>query len=66
MFKANGIDEEFKKGLNNTVRFSYENFEPEMVVFLFKTIMKDYQIRFNVRTDLEKDLHKTFLNAYGI
>ena len=64
MFKANGIDEEFKKGLNNTVRFSYENFEPEMVVFLFKTIMKDYQIRFNVRTDLEKDLHKTFSDRY--
>ena len=58
------IDDTFKKSLNNTVRFSYDNFEPEMVVFLFKTIMKDYQIRFNVRTDLEKDLHKTFSDRY--
>lgn len=64
MFKENGIDDTFKKSLNNTVRFSYDNFEPEMVVFLFKTIMKDYQIRFNVRTDLEKDLHKTFSDRY--
>jgi hypothetical protein len=64
MFKKDGIDDTFKKGLNNTVRFSYDNFEPEMVVFLFKTIMKDYQIRFNVRTDLEKDLHKTFSDRY--
>ena len=64
MFKNNGIDDDFKKGLNNTVRFSYDNFEPEMVVFLFKTIMKDYQIRFNVRTDLDKDLHKTFSDRY--
>ncbi len=64
MFKENGIDDDFKKGLNNTVRFSYDNFEPEMVVFLFKTIMKDYQIRFNVRTDLDKDLHKTFSDRY--
>ena len=29
-----------------------------MVVFLFKTIMKDYPIRFNVRTDPDKDLIK--------
>ena len=59
-----GIDEKFRKALNNVVRFSYDNFEPEMVVFLFKTIMKDYQIRFNVRTDLDKELHKTFSERY--
>ena len=64
MFKEKGIDDKFRKALNNTVRFSYDNFEPEMVVFLFKTIMKDYQIRFNVRTDLDKDLHKTFSDRY--
>lgn len=64
MFKSNGIDDPFRKALNNVVRFSYDNFEPEMVVFLFKTIMKDYQIRFNVRTDLEKELHKTFSERY--
>jgi len=64
IFKESGIDDKFRKGLNNTVRFAYDNFEPEMVVFLFKTIMKDYQIRFNVRTDLDKDLHKTFSDRY--
>jgi len=64
MFRDNGIDDKFRKALNNVVRFSYDNFEPEMVVFLFKTIMKDYQIRFNVRTDLDKDLHKTFSERY--
>jgi hypothetical protein len=64
MFKENGIDDKFRKALNNTVKFSYDNFEPEMVVFLFKTIMKDYQIRFNVRTDLDKELHKTFSERY--
>ena len=64
MFKDKGIDDKFRKALNNVVRFSYDNFEPEMVVFLFKTIMKDYQIRFNVRTDLDKDLHKTFSERY--
>ena len=64
IFKENGIDDKFRKGLNHTVRFAYDNFEPEMVVFLFKTIMKDYQIRFNVRTDLDKDLHKTFSDRY--
>jgi len=64
MFKTSGIDDKFRKALNNTVKFSYDNFEPEMVVFLFKTIMKDYQIRFNVRTDLDKELHKTFSERY--
>jgi hypothetical protein len=64
MFKDAGIDDKFRKALNNVVRFSYDNFEPEMVVFLFKTIMKDYQIRFNVRTDLDKELHKTFSERY--
>tara|TARA_Y100000389_G_scaffold113488_1_gene110607 strand:- start:3016 stop:4122 length:1107 start_codon:yes stop_codon:yes gene_type:complete len=64
MFKDAGIDDKFRKALNNVVKFSYDNFEPEMVVFLFKTIMKDYQIRFNVRTDLDKELHKTFSERY--
>ena len=64
MFKENGIDDDFRTALNHAVRFSYDNFEPEMVVFMFKTIMKDYQIRFNVRTDLDKDLHKIFSDRY--
>ena len=58
MFKENGIDDTFKKSLNNTVRFSYDNFEPEMVEIGSKTIMKDYPIRFHVRTGFEKDSHK--------
>ena len=64
MFKENGIDDTFKKSLNNTVRFSYDNFEPEMVVFLFKTIMKDYKIVFNFRKVLDKDVQSTFNDKY--
>ena len=64
IYKVTGVDEKFAKMLNNTVRFSFDNFEPEMVVFLFKTIMKDYKITFNVRTTLDKDLKDTFSDRY--
>jgi hypothetical protein len=64
IYKETGVDEKFAKMLNNTVRFSFANFEPEMVVFLFKTIMKDYKITFNVRTTLDKDLKDTFSERY--
>ena len=61
----NGVfSDELKKGLNNIVKFSFDNFEPEMVVFLFRTIMKDYQIKFNVRTDLTEELRETFSKRY--
>ena len=59
-----GLDKEFVKNLNNVIRFSFDNFEPEMVVFLFRTIMKDYNIKFNVRTDLDKELRDTFSKKY--
>ena len=58
------FSDELKKGLNNIVKFSFDNFEPEMVVFLFRTIMKDYQIKFNVRTDLTEELRETFSKRY--
>lgn len=64
VYKETGVDDKFAKMLNNTVRFSFDNFEPEMVVFLFKTIMKDYKITFNVRTTLDKDLKDTFSERY--
>lgn len=64
IYKETGVDDKFSKMLNNTVRFSFDNFEPEMVVFLFKTIMKDYKITFNVRTTLDKDLKDTFSERY--
>tara|TARA_R110001606_G_scaffold214472_1_gene362321 strand:+ start:1100 stop:2206 length:1107 start_codon:yes stop_codon:yes gene_type:complete len=64
MYIDTGIDDTFRKGLNNTVRFSFDNFEPEMVVFLFRTVMKDYNIKFNVRTDLDKELRDTFSKRY--
>jgi hypothetical protein len=59
-----GLDKDFVKSLNNVIRFSFDNFEPEMVVFLFRTIMKDYNIKFNVRTDLDKELRDTFSKKY--
>lgn len=60
----NDDDDAFKSAINNVVRFAYANFEPEMVVFFLRTIMKDYQITFNLRTTLEKDLQKEFQDKY--
>ena len=55
---------EFKSAFNNACRFAYDNVEPEMVVLLFKTIMTDYKIKFNIRTDLDKDVYKVFAERY--
>ena len=63
-YQDTGINDTFRKQLNNVVKFSFDNFEPEMVVFLFRTIMKDYNIKFNVRTDLDKDLRDAFSKKY--
>ena len=54
----------FKKFFNNAARFAYDNFDPEMVVLMFKTIMKDYAIKLNIRTDLDKDVYKVFSERY--
>ena len=62
--KSPSVTKEFKKSLNNLVSFAFDNFEPEMVVFLLRTIMKDYQIKFNVRTDLDTKLRETFSKRY--
>ena len=64
MYLENGVKGEFKEKFNNAVRFAYDNFDPEMVVLLFKTIMTDYKIRFNIRTDLDKDVYKVFSERY--
>lgn len=63
-YKDNGTKGDFKSMFNNAVKFAYENFEPEMVVLFFKTIMTDYQIKFNIRTDLNPDLYKVFSERY--
>ena len=64
IYKESGVKGEFKEKFNNTVRFAYDNFDPEMVVLLFKTIMSDYKIKFNIRTDLDKDVYKVFAERY--
>ena len=64
MYKESGTAGEFKKAFNNAVRFSYDNFEPEMVILLFKTIMTDYKIKFNIRKDLDSDVYKVFSERY--
>lgn len=64
IYKENGTAGEFKKIFNNAVKFAYDNFEPEMVVLFFKTIMTDYSIKFNIRTDLNQDLYKVFSERY--
>ena len=64
MYKENGTNGDFKAHFNNAIRFAYDNFEPEMVVLMFKTIMTDYKIKFNIRTDLDKDVYKVFSERY--
>lgn len=64
MYKENGTKGDFKKSFNNAVRFAYDNFEPEMVILLFKTVMTDYKIKFNIRTDLDQDVYKVFSERY--
>jgi len=54
----------FKSEFNNAIRFAYDNFSPEQVILLFKTIMTTYKIRFNVRTDMDKELYKVFSEKY--
>jgi hypothetical protein len=67
-YELNEVNEnsktDFKKFFNNAARFAYENFDPEMVVLMFKTIMKDYKIKLNIRTDLDKDVYKVFSERY--
>jgi hypothetical protein len=63
-YQEHGTKDDFKVMFNNAVKFSYENFEPEMVVLFFKTIMTDYGIKFNIRTDLNQDLYKVFSERY--
>lgn len=64
LYKENGMTKEFKTAFNNCMRFSFENFQPEMVVLFMKTIMRDYGIKFNIHSDLEKDLFKIFTDRY--
>jgi hypothetical protein len=58
------VDADVGKKLNNLVRFAFNNFEPEMVIFALKTLMKDYQIVFNFRKVLDKELQTTFNDRY--
>jgi hypothetical protein len=64
MYQEKGTGGNFKKRLNNAIRFAYGNLEPEMVILMFKTIMTDYRIKFNIRTDLDKDVYKVFSERY--
>lgn len=64
IYKDTGTKGDFKKKFNNAIRFAYDNFDPEMVVLMFKTVMSDYGIKFNIRTDLDKDVYKVFSERY--
>lgn len=64
IYQKDGVKGDFKKFFNNTVRFAYDNMQPEQVILFFKTIMKDYKIKFNIRQDLDKDLYKVFSDRY--
>lgn len=56
--------QEFRQALNHALRFSFNNLQPETVIVMIKMLFTDYKIRFNVRTDLDPDLHKIFSEKY--
>lgn len=58
------VNKDVGEKLNNLIRFAFNNFEPEMVIFALKTLMKDYQIVFNFRKVLDKDVQTTFNDKY--
>jgi hypothetical protein len=55
--EAGSVDKDMGVMLNH-------NFEPEMVIFSLKTLMKDYKIVFNFRKVLDKDVQSTFNDKY--
>ena len=55
---------DLKKFLNNSARFAYKNLEPEMVILFFKTLLNNYEIKFNIRNDLDKDVYTEFSKRY--
>ena len=63
-FQKGDKSADFKAQLNHAARFGINNFQPEMVILFFKTILADYKIRFNIRTDLDKDISKLFNERY--
>lgn len=63
-YNDGGITKTLEKSFNNIVKFAFDNFEPEMVVLLLKTIMKDYKIAINFRQVLDKELLKIFNEKY--
>jgi len=60
-----GISPKFVAAFNNAVRFSYENFQPELVIVLFKTVMQDYKIDISVRKHLQADLVQVMSDKYA-
>lgn len=54
----------YKTSFNNACRFSMENMEPEMVILMLKTLMKDYGVQFDIRHDFDDDIRKTFNDRY--
>jgi hypothetical protein len=62
--EAGSVDKDLGVMLNHMIRFAFNNFEPEMVIFALKTLMKDYKIVFNFRKVLDKDVQSTFNDKY--
>ena len=62
--EAGSVDKDMGVMLNHMIRFAFNNFEPEMVIFSLKTLMKDYKIVFNFRKVLDKDVQSTFNDKY--
>jgi hypothetical protein len=65
MYKENGIDDDFRAALNNSLKFSIDNFNTEMVILMLKTLLRDYKVKFNIRNDLSKENSQKIIKDYG-
>lgn len=63
-FQDGATSNELKDMLNHSIRFMFNNADPEMIMVFLRTIMKDYNIPFKMRETLDKDLQETFRDRY--
>jgi hypothetical protein len=58
------ITEESRKEFNNLLRFSFNNFQPEMVILMLTTLLRSYRIRFQPMRDVDSDLRLEMEQKY--
>jgi hypothetical protein len=65
MYKDTGINDEFRKSLNNGIKFSIDNFHTEMVILMLKMLIREYKVKFNIRDDLDNANSEKIIKDYG-